>query len=63
VWEDNDMKTMKEFLKWYNNKDVEPMWEASDNMLQFNQKRRIELQLLCLGNMKLLFCFTVCLIL
>jgi hypothetical protein len=25
VWEDNDMKTMKEFLTWYNNKDVEPI--------------------------------------
>jgi hypothetical protein len=25
VWEDNDMKTMKEFLTWYNNKDVEPL--------------------------------------
>jgi ferritin len=25
VWEDNDMRTMKEFLTWYYNKDVEPM--------------------------------------
>jgi hypothetical protein len=32
VWEDNDMKTMKEFLTWYNNKDVEPMLEAIDKM-------------------------------
>ena len=24
VWEDNNMITMKEFLTWYNNKDVEP---------------------------------------
>jgi hypothetical protein len=21
VWEDNDLKTMKEFLTWYNNKE------------------------------------------
>jgi hypothetical protein len=39
VWEDNDMKTMKEFLTWYNNKDAEPMLEASDKMFQFNQNR------------------------
>jgi hypothetical protein len=25
VWTENDMKTMKEVLTWYNNKDVEPM--------------------------------------
>ena len=28
VWEDNNMTNMKEFLTWYNNKDVEPMLEA-----------------------------------
>jgi hypothetical protein len=28
VWEDNNMPTMKEFLTWYNNKDVVPMLEA-----------------------------------
>jgi hypothetical protein len=32
VWEDNDMKTMKEFLVWYNNKDVVPMLEAIEKM-------------------------------
>jgi hypothetical protein len=28
VWEDNNITTMKEFLTWYNNKDVVPMLEA-----------------------------------
>jgi hypothetical protein len=35
AWQDNDMKTMKEFMTWYN-KDVEPMLEAIDKMFQFN---------------------------
>ena len=43
VWEDNDEKTMKEFLVWYNNKDVEPMLEAIDTMFQFNQNRRFDM--------------------
>ena len=37
------MKTMKEFLTWYNNKDVEPMLEAIDKMFQLNQNRRIDM--------------------
>jgi hypothetical protein len=43
VWQDNDMKTMKEFLTWNNNKDVEPMLEAIDKMFQFTQNRRIDM--------------------
>jgi hypothetical protein len=37
------MKTMKEFLTWYNNKDVVPMLEALDKMFQFNQNRHIDM--------------------
>jgi hypothetical protein len=37
------MKTMKELLTWYNNKDVETMLEAIDKMFQFNQNRRIDM--------------------
>jgi hypothetical protein len=37
------MKTMKEVLTWYNNKDVEPMLEAIDKMFQLNQNRRIDM--------------------
>jgi hypothetical protein len=43
VWKENDMKTTKEVLTWYNNKDVEPMLEAIDKMFQFNQNRRIDM--------------------
>jgi hypothetical protein len=43
VWTENDMKTMKEVLTWYNNKDVEPMLEAIDKMFQLNQNRRIDM--------------------
>jgi ferritin len=32
AWQDNDMKTTKEFLTWYNNKDIEPVLEAIDKM-------------------------------
>jgi hypothetical protein len=37
------MKTMNDFLVWYNNKDVEPMLEAIDKMFQFNENRRIDM--------------------
>jgi hypothetical protein len=37
------MKTMKEFLTWYKNNDVEPMFEAIDKMFQFNQNRHIDM--------------------
>jgi len=43
VWQDNDMQTVKEFLIWYNNKDIKPMLEAIDKMFQFNQNRRIDM--------------------
>ena len=43
VWTENDMKTMKEVLTWYNNKDVEPMLETIDKMFQLNQNRRIDM--------------------
>jgi hypothetical protein len=32
LWENNNMTTMKEFLTWYNNKDVEPLLEAIDKI-------------------------------
>jgi hypothetical protein len=35
--------TMKEFLTWYNNKDVVPMLEALEKMFQFNQNRHIDM--------------------
>ena len=35
------MKTMKEFMVWYNNKDVVPMLEALEKMFQFYKNRHI----------------------
>ena len=43
VWEDNDMKTMKEYLVWYNNKDVVPMLDAIKKMLRFYTNRHIDM--------------------
>ena len=43
VWQENNMKTMNDFLVWYNNKDVEPMLEAINKMFQFNQNRCIDM--------------------
>lgn len=34
---------MKDYLMWYNNKDVEPMLEAIDKMFQFYENRRIDM--------------------
>ena len=31
VWRDNGMKTMHDFLVWYNNRDVVPFLDAIDN--------------------------------
>ena len=42
-WEDNDMNTMKEFLVWYNNKDVVPMLEAIEKMFRFYKNRHIDM--------------------
>ena len=33
VWRDNRMKSMRDFLVWYNNRDVVPFLEAIDNSL------------------------------
>ncbi|KAI8487962.1 hypothetical protein Bbelb_344100 [Branchiostoma belcheri] len=35
VWEECGMETMKDFLIWYNNKDVQPMLEAIQKMVDF----------------------------
>ena len=41
VWKDNNMTTMKEFLTWYNNKDVEPLLEAIDKMYRYYQHQNL----------------------
>ena len=43
VWEDNNMTTMKEFLTWYNNKDVEALLEAIDKMYLYYQNQNVDI--------------------
>jgi hypothetical protein len=43
VWEDNIMTTMKEFHTCYNNKDVEPMLEATDKMYLYYQNQNVDI--------------------
>ena len=43
VWKDNKMKTMKDFLKWYNNGDVIPMVEAINKMFEFYRAKGLDM--------------------
>ncbi|KAI8484950.1 hypothetical protein Bbelb_373570 [Branchiostoma belcheri] len=43
VWKDHNMRTMKDFLTWYNNKDVVPMLEAVQKMFDFYKERQIDM--------------------
>lgn len=43
VWEENNMKTMKDFLQWYNNCDVIPMVEALDKMFVFYRDKGLDM--------------------
>ncbi|KAJ8031107.1 hypothetical protein HOLleu_27721 [Holothuria leucospilota] len=42
VWRQENMQTMKDFLTWYNNRDVVPFLEALDKMAQFYRDKRID---------------------
>ncbi|XP_071847518.1 uncharacterized protein [Apostichopus japonicus] len=42
VWKRENMKTMREFLVWYNNRDVEPFVEALEKMTEFYKERGID---------------------
>ncbi|KAJ8017821.1 Krueppel-related zinc finger protein 1 [Holothuria leucospilota] len=42
VWEQENMQTMKDFLTWYNNRDVVPFLEALEKMAQFYRERYID---------------------
>ena len=41
TWKKNGMTVFKDFLKWYNNKDVVPTLEAMQKMIQFYHNKRI----------------------
>ncbi|XP_072016392.1 uncharacterized protein [Amphiura filiformis] len=42
VWDREDMKTMRDFLIWYNNLDVKPLVEALDKMAATYRERGID---------------------
>ena len=43
VWHDNLMKTMRDFLVWYNNRDVIPFLQAIDKQFAFYQQHNIDM--------------------
>ena len=43
IWNRENMCTFKDFLRWYNNKDVVPTLEAMQNMLVFYHKKGIDI--------------------
>ena len=43
VWVSEGMKSFKDFLKWYNNKDVVPILESMQKMIEFYQKKETDM--------------------
>ena len=43
VWRANEMKTLREYLVWYNNRDVTPFLEAIDKQAAFYHDQHIEI--------------------
>ena len=43
AWCDNGMKTMRDFLVWYNNRDVMPFLQAIDKQFAFYQQHNIDM--------------------
>ena len=43
IWKQEQMSSFKDFLRWYNNKDVVPTLEASQNMIAFYYDRDIDM--------------------
>ena len=43
VWRDNRMTTMRDYLIWYNNRDVEPFLEAIAKQARFYRDRHIDI--------------------
>ena len=43
VWERHDMKTFRDFLIWYNNRDVKPFLEAVAKQMTFYKERGIDM--------------------
>ena len=48
IWEQHSMITFKDFLRWYNNKDVVPNLEAMQKMIEFYHYKGFDmLKLVC----------------
>ena len=43
AWRHNDMTTLRDFLVWYNNRDVVPFLQAIDRQFAFYQQRGIDM--------------------
>ena len=43
AWRDNGMTTLRDFLVWYNNRDVVPFLQAIDRQFAFYQQRGIDI--------------------
>ena len=43
VWESNNTQYFSDFLKWYNNKDVVPILEARQKMIEFYHNKGIDM--------------------
>ena len=43
VWRANEMKTLREYLVWYNNRDVTPFLEAIDKQAAFYHDQHIDI--------------------
>ena len=43
AWNNNNMKTFKDFLEWYNNLDVIPFIEAIEKMKLFYQEKKLDI--------------------
>ena len=49
VWKEHKMKTMEDFLRWYNNLDVEPFLEAIQKQMDIYRSRRIDMLKDCIS--------------
>ena len=43
VWEEEQMSAFRDFVKWYNNKDVVPTLEAMQKMMEFYHNKGIDM--------------------
>ena len=43
AWRDNGMSTLRDFLVWYNNRDVVPFLQVIDQQFDFYQQRKIDM--------------------